>query len=1050
MGGAGSPGFVGSGAHTAAREGSSAAAPMTDRGGGAAAAASAACGEGGVGRGSDDPWSAMAAPVGGAGRPGTRASVGAIFDSATAGPPAAPRPISHGGWSGGQGVGGEGALGPAISSGDGGVRGGLRGGDSAVAADGSLGEWGRASGASPLQGLGIVVHRSIRTHTATAAAATAATTADASSRRGSGSRDGPTGPFAGAGAAPALSSGMLGSIAISGPARGQTAGGASPPAAAAAAATSVPGTAHSRGGSVRVGDRGLVGHYRWDSGLIRLDPDRALQRTRVAPAAPAGGVPAPRGGGQRHSAEGDSGALLHVSAAEAFRSARGGGVDGPKRIGGAGTGAGGAAQRASDVAAGGARPAPPAAPVGPHGAAPQRAAAAHERNLKNGVGGPGKRPGASGFGLLPASAREARPGEAEAVAASLGVGGRPDAATTPAGLALTYHADSVRPSIEARINAGTLRVEVSPLPVPTTEDSAARRVDQAAGPATGAGARADATADAIVGGGVRVSQQFQSISLQEGLLSMPASQGVAGAGDGGGGGCDRAQRLTAGPGDLQRGPHPERRLGILSIETLSALYSSSVPSGGKLTPSPSPGGIGSGSGSGTRSGGPGGGPSPGGAEGADGGRERAGGGAAGGERIVAAASTAAAAGGGGIVAVDPRWRLPSESTTATTTMPSPTASPRHAATAVAATNTAAGQSPEEQSPQEQSPSANSPLLTANGSHPSRSDLGPRALPAATSAPPPTPAPAATGPVRDLPSAASTTWTGGGGPESPATPPVTPPLGRDPLGTTPVATSAHTTATASPARGVIPPPPSPHGATMPRLGGTMVGSASTPHFLRPSENGTATGLGGGCFGGGSGGAAQELAQGANPASDAEAADDVDPITGRPRPGRPWRSLRGCRILLVEDNVINQKVAVRVLSSMGVEAQVASDGERALAAVAAAEAAAAESARAAPAPDASDRNASSDPIDHFPPPFDVVLMDMLMPVLDGLGATRALRGRGFSAPIVAMTANASEADRDACRTVGMDGFIPKPVLKSSLLKGCLAVLNGESEARRWGEV
>jgi len=75
---------------------------------------------------------------------------------------------------------------------------------------------------------------------------------------------------------------------------------------------------------------------------------------------------------------------------------------------------------------------------------------------------------------------------------------------------------------------------------------------------------------------------------------------------------------------------------------------------------------------------------------------------------------------------------------------------------------------------------------------------------------------------------------------------------------------------------------------------------------------------------------------------------------------------------------------------------------------------------------------------------------MPVLDGLGATRALRGRGFSAPIVAMTANASEADRDACRAVGMDGFIPKPVLKSSLLKGCLAVLNGESEARRWGEV
>ena len=107
------------------------------------------------------------------------------------------------------------------------------------------------------------------------------------------------------------------------------------------------------------------------------------------------------------------------------------------------------------------------------------------------------------------------------------------------------------------------------------------------------------------------------------------------------------------------------------------------------------------------------------------------------------------------------------------------------------------------------------------------------------------------------------------------------------------------------------------------------------------------------------------------------------------------LRGARILLVEDNDMNQLIASEFLSDAGCEVEVAADGSIAL--------------------DMIRRNA-----------YDVVLMDMQMPVMDGVTATRELRRdpRFDALPVIAMTANAMEQDRRACRAAGMNAYVTKP--------------------------
>ena len=105
-----------------------------------------------------------------------------------------------------------------------------------------------------------------------------------------------------------------------------------------------------------------------------------------------------------------------------------------------------------------------------------------------------------------------------------------------------------------------------------------------------------------------------------------------------------------------------------------------------------------------------------------------------------------------------------------------------------------------------------------------------------------------------------------------------------------------------------------------------------------------------------------------------------------------------ILIAEDNPIHQKLAVRLLQKQGYTSAVANNGREAVEAWAR-------------------------------QPFDAILMDMMMPEMDGLEATMAIRERekttGTHIPIIAITANAMVGDREKCLAAGMDEYISKPV-------------------------
>jgi two-component system sensor histidine kinase/response regulator len=111
----------------------------------------------------------------------------------------------------------------------------------------------------------------------------------------------------------------------------------------------------------------------------------------------------------------------------------------------------------------------------------------------------------------------------------------------------------------------------------------------------------------------------------------------------------------------------------------------------------------------------------------------------------------------------------------------------------------------------------------------------------------------------------------------------------------------------------------------------------------------------------------------------------------------RQLAGMRVLVVEDNLINQQVAEELLDSEGALVSLAANGQQGVDAVQAAT-----------------------------PQFDVVLMDIQMPVLDGYAATRVIRQelQLHALPIVAMTANAMDSDREACLAAGMNEHVGKP--------------------------
>eukprot|EP00879_Flechtneria_rotunda_P011241 GHRR01011742.1.p1 GENE.GHRR01011742.1~~GHRR01011742.1.p1 ORF type:complete len:215 (+),score=105.03 GHRR01011742.1:58-645(+) len=160
--------------------------------------------------------------------------------------------------------------------------------------------------------------------------------------------------------------------------------------------------------------------------------------------------------------------------------------------------------------------------------------------------------------------------------------------------------------------------------------------------------------------------------------------------------------------------------------------------------------------------------------------------------------------------------------------------------------------------------------------------------------------------------------------------------------------------------------------------------------------------------------------------------------RPGPALDIARLVGRRVLLAEDNLINQTVARKMLSSLGMQVQVASNGLDAVKAV--------QRANQCPQQQpATTEGATAAAVVHEQPQggssqqeFSIVLMDMSMPVMGGVEATRMLRQQRYTLPIVAMTANASEKDQDECQTAGMNGFLSKPVLRDQLARAILAAL------------
>jgi CheY-like chemotaxis protein len=160
-----------------------------------------------------------------------------------------------------------------------------------------------------------------------------------------------------------------------------------------------------------------------------------------------------------------------------------------------------------------------------------------------------------------------------------------------------------------------------------------------------------------------------------------------------------------------------------------------------------------------------------------------------------------------------------------------------------------------------------------------------------------------------------------------------------------------------------------------------------------------------------------------AGDLEGVDMVQPEEGpaevapeAPPPGTA--NLSGATVLVADDAIDNRRLLEQFLGRAGARVEFAENGREAVEMC-----------------EASMRNRT---------PYDLVLMDMNMPEIDGYEATRRLRGHGWKGPILALTANAMVGDRERCVDAGCSDYLTKPVERVGLLDRCLHLI-GPREAR-----
>ncbi|MCU0692723.1 MAG: response regulator [Polyangiaceae bacterium] len=142
-----------------------------------------------------------------------------------------------------------------------------------------------------------------------------------------------------------------------------------------------------------------------------------------------------------------------------------------------------------------------------------------------------------------------------------------------------------------------------------------------------------------------------------------------------------------------------------------------------------------------------------------------------------------------------------------------------------------------------------------------------------------------------------------------------------------------------------------------------------------------------------------------------ADRRDGAISKDEPLGAWQAIRGARVLLVEDHPINQHVAVDLLFGASLSIEIANNGKEALQVL--------------------EKHASAGVR------VDLVLMDLLMPEMDGYEATRRIREdpRFRELPIVALTAHAMTGERDNCLNAGMNDYVSKPIEEERLMEALL---------------